>query len=107
MTLNKAVCEMIKILKLLKVEDKKNMWERTWDSSIPRINARIFVTNMYNKEIAPYLDISAMTTITQISFEYLNSSPRIEFNKLANKYGYFDEYEIMALNAMCFEVHER
>lgn len=101
MTLSKAVYEMIKIIKLMKVEDRKTEWLREWDSSVPRLNARIFITNKYIKYIEPYLDVSAMTTLTQIIQEYFNPIPRPMFNIIANKYGYFANYEIEALQALC------
>lgn len=101
MTLNKAVYEMIKIIKLMKVEDRKTEWLREWNSSLPRLNAQIFITNKYNKYIEPYLDVSAMTTLTQIWQEYHDSIPSPKFNTIANRYGYFANYEIDALQSLC------
>lgn len=101
MTLNKAVYEMIKIIKLMKVEDRKTEWLREWDSSVPRLNAQIFITNKYNKYIEPYLDVSAITTLTQIVQEYYDSISRPMFRTIANRYGYFANYEIEALQALC------
>ena len=101
MTLSKAVYEMIKIIKLMKVEYRKTEWLREWDSSVPRLNARIFISNKYNKYIEPYLDVSASTTLAQIWQEYHGSMFRPGFKTIANKYGYFADYEIDALNALC------
>jgi hypothetical protein len=102
MTLSKAVYEMVKIIKLLKVEDRKTELLHDWDSSVPRLNARIFITNTYNKYIEPYLDESAISTLTQIRLEYYDSIPRPSFNTIANRYGYYTNYEIDALQSLCF-----
>ena len=101
MTLNEALLEMNKIIKLLLVEGKKNKWERYWDSNIPSINAKEFIKNKYNEEIAPYLDVSARTTLSQIMAEEADTINRLYFEKFVNRYGYFTQLEITSLYAIC------